>query len=109
MSMRFAIVLLSLTPILAASEPTLISRLGDDRFRQKARVEAIAYSADGKQLATADGKGLGIHIWNAGDGRLIRTLFADDKHQFIALRFAPDGKSLHAAAIHGIGFFSYRL
>lgn len=98
MSRTLALVVLGLVvPLASAVEPVLVKRLGSDRFRQRDRVAAIAYSPDGKLLAAADGPGIGIHLWDATSGKLIRTLHFDEKHRLFALQFAPDGKSIYAA------------
>jgi WD40 repeat protein len=73
--MRPALFLLLLpTPALAA-EPEPLVRLGSDRFRQTGPVRAIAYSPDGKLLATADGDN--VHIWDSTDGRRLSRRVPD--------------------------------
>ncbi|HJZ92482.1 MAG TPA: WD40 repeat domain-containing protein, partial [Gemmataceae bacterium] len=91
-------ILLPAAPVAAQSpdmyEGTIrgfLKRLGSDRFRQAHRVAAITYSPDGKHLATADGES--IHIWDASDGRRVRTIpFAD--HEVLSIRHTSDSKSL---------------
>jgi WD40 repeat protein len=73
-----------------------LARLGSDQFRQANRVEAIAYSPDGKHLATADGES--IHIWDASDGRRLRTVSVENR-PFVGVRYSPDGRVLLAAAV----------
>jgi WD40 repeat protein len=71
----------------SAAEPELV-RLGSDRFRQARPVRAIAYSPDGKLLATADGDA--VHVWDAADGRRLRTVRVAGRTA-TALGFANDG------------------
>jgi WD40 repeat protein len=77
----------------AVAEPV---RLGSDRFRQVNPVAAIAYSPDGKQLATADGDS--VQIWDAADGRRVRTIRIKD-HEVDSVAFAADGKALFAVTV----------
>ena len=59
-------------------------------------VNAIAFAADGKQLAAAAGEpGLSgeARLWNVADGTLIRT-FAGHKDALYAIAISPDGKTL---------------
>ena len=76
--------------------PWLIARLGNDRFRQKDAVSALTYSPDGKYLASADDET--IHIWDAADGRRIRSIPIEN-HKFFALRYTSDGRTLLAAGM----------
>lgn len=76
-----------------ATEPTLVARLGSDRFRQEERVEVIVYSPDGKQIATADGDR--IHIWDAANGKRIHSVPLA-KHSLMELRYTADGKRVLA-------------
>jgi WD40 repeat protein len=76
-----------------AGDPTLVARLGSDRFRQQERVEVIVYSPDGKQIATADRDT--IHIWDAADGKKTRDITLA-KHRILELRYTPDGKRILA-------------
>jgi WD40 repeat protein len=98
MRLSLPVLLYLVAPLPAADPPGLIARLGSDRFRQANRIDAIAYSPDGKHLATADGDS--IVIWDAADGRRLRTVPVGN-HEFFALRYAPDGRNLYAAAAAG--------
>jgi WD40 repeat protein len=81
-------------PPRADDPPWLIARLGNDRFRQTGHVSALTYSADDKHLASGDGER--IHIWDAADGRRLRTITIAN-HEFFALRYSPDSRTLFAA------------
>lgn len=76
--------------------PWLIARLGNDRFRQKDAVSALTYSPDNKYLASADDET--IHIWDAADGRRVRSIPIEN-HKSFALRYTSDGRTLLAAAM----------
>jgi WD40 repeat protein len=95
--MRHLVILLALALPATAAEPGPLVRLGSDRFRQPDRVTAVAYSADGKRLATAgDGR---VHVWDAADGRLLQAVPVTEREFVCALRFSADGRSLYAAAV----------
>jgi WD40 repeat protein len=80
-----------------AADPEPLVRLGSDRFRQAERVTAIAYSTDGKRLATADEQN--VYVWDAADGRLLRTIPISGQRSFLALRFNSDATSLFAVGM----------
>src|SRR5438093_12772792 len=46
-------------------------RIGTTRFRPGAVVESLAFSADGKELVTANGRS-GIQVWDPATGKLLR-------------------------------------
>ena len=56
-------------------------------------VWAVAFSVDGKSLASGDGAGTVI-LWDAASGKARHTL--KSKHAIFAVAFAPDGKTLVA-------------
>ena len=98
LSLLFAVVAAAQSPEIVGGvvrEPVL-ARLGSDRFRNPGAVWSLAYSPDAKQIAA--GCDNSIRFWNATDGRRIRSI-ALDEHQFVALRYTPDGRSLFAAAV----------
>ena len=67
-----------------------LRRIGTVRFRHGDGVLSLAYSPDGKILASG-ARDDPIHLWNAGTGQLLRLL---DEHWIWALAFSPDGKYL---------------
>ena len=87
--------LLAAVPIAPARPPEPAVKLGSDRFRQTSSVAAIAYSADGKRLATIDG--YAIHIWDASDGRCLQTVHFRN-HEVLAVAFEAESGNLIAAA-----------
>jgi WD40 repeat protein len=89
--MARAIVLLLIIIAPAAADPPV--HLGSDRLRQAKPVVAIAYSPDGKRLATADGES--VQLWDTADGRRVRTIRVENEN-VRTLCFAADGQSLYA-------------
>jgi WD40 repeat protein len=81
-----------------------MARLGTDRLRHRAAVHALAFSADGKQLASG-GWGDHVCLWEAETGRLVRTLAAhkDVANAYItrSLAFSRDGKTLMNGSSRG--------
>jgi WD40 repeat protein len=75
--------------------PWLVVRLGNPRFRQNEAVWGLSYSPDGRHIASSDSDS--IHIWDAADGRRVRTITIPNQ-EFFALRHSPDGRTLLAAS-----------
>jgi WD40 repeat protein/serine/threonine protein kinase len=76
------------------------------RFLQKDRLDrtldghtCLAYSRDGKQLATAGAPGV-ILVWDPQTGRQLRAL-KGDQAEVRALAFSPDGRRLASAGWGG--------
>ncbi|MDE0485107.1 MAG: WD40 repeat domain-containing protein [Candidatus Poribacteria bacterium] len=61
-------------------------------------VEDVAFSPDGKTIASVSGC---IHLWNANTGQQIRTLF-NGKYPSTAkdVAFSPDGKTISCTGFH---------
>lgn len=90
---RALFLLLFLAQVIPAADPAPLVRLGSDRFRQAERVEAIAYSTDGKRLATADADT--FYLWDAGDGRRLHAVPVPGR--VVVLGFSADGPVLALA------------
>ena len=65
----------------------------------ESEVMAIAFSPDGRLLATGDDNSQ-IRIWDLTTGRTVRTLQPDDEIRFCALAFSPDGQNLAVGGDH---------
>jgi WD40 repeat protein len=83
--------------------PGAIARLGSVRLRHEDEVRAVAFSPDGKKIASVPQGGSRIRVWNTTTGKLLREIdapgifsrkiFAPDDY---SLAFTPDGKAIAA-------------
>ena len=73
-------------------------RLGTTRFRAAAHVLFVAYSPDGKVLASADGSGAVI-VWEAATGKALHRFFPGFVSTSCPFAFTPDGKLLAVLAV----------
>ena len=71
-----------------------LMRIGTQRLRHESHVRTVAFSPDGKLLASADFDG-DIRLWNPATGRLVREL-AGRGQAVEAVSFSPDGKRLYS-------------
>lgn len=82
-------------------------RLSSARFVIPEAAFAVAYSPEGRWLATG-GPGGTVKLWEAGDGQPVRTL-PPAKRAVRALRFSPDGRYLafpgdeRTVRLYGVG------
>src|SRR5262245_40290605 len=68
-----------------------IARMGTARLRETDTVAALAFSANGKTLASVAVNSARVHLWDVSTGKEPRRLPVDFA---TALAFAPDGKTL---------------
>jgi RNA polymerase sigma factor (sigma-70 family) len=59
--------------------------------KDQGRIEAVAFSPDGRLLAACDTARHVVHLWDAGPGQELRKLA---QGRPVAVAFAPDGKTL---------------
>src|SRR4051812_26837315 len=86
-----------------AGEPAPLLRLGDARRDEgRFRILALAFSPDGKTLASgeADGKRY-LSLWDLETGKPRHRLSASFSPLVRSLAFSPDGKTLASGGIHG--------
>jgi WD40 repeat protein len=84
--------LVNISPIWSL-ERTLGS--GDAKSPIEDRVNAIAFSSDGRTIAVGSGepsRGGDITLWSVDDGKMIRSLHDRHSDSVLSLDFSPDGK-----------------
>jgi RNA polymerase sigma factor (sigma-70 family) len=76
-----------------------IARLGTNRFRHTLSIGSIAYSSDGKLIASGS-EDASVRIWDAGTGRQMMQF--GDQHSFVeAVALTADGKRVAAGTSAG--------
>ena len=64
------------------------------------RVYGLAFSPDGKTLATGS-RDLTVKLWDAATGKLLRTLVGHGEPGVLCVAFSPDGKTLASGGMDG--------
>jgi WD40 repeat protein len=111
------LVLVCLTGLAPAAEPATdvhgdplplhaVLRLGTTRFHHQSSIQDVAFSPDGRMLASAaSNQDTSIALWEVPSGRLSRRLIVTSKDQYWpwtnALAFSPDGRELATVDIRG--------
>ena len=74
-----------------------IARVGTTRFRQGSQVYCVAFSPDGRQIASGSYHG-DLCLWDRDTGKLVRRFvdpLQDDRIRFVtSVAFSPDGEIL---------------
>jgi RNA polymerase sigma factor (sigma-70 family) len=73
-----------------------VARLGSARLRQGGAINAVAYSPDGKLLASGGGYHE-LRIWDARTGKELQRMIGLSSWPF-SIAFSPDGKTLASGA-----------
>src|SRR5262245_34393201 len=98
--LRRAAIAVRLPPLDRFGDPLplgAVARLGTIRLRHSSAVECLAYSADGRFLATGSWNGE-MRLWDAASGKLVRDFeFVNTSNNIIrAVALSPDGRLLAA-------------
>ena len=77
-----------------------VARIGTVRLRQPSEVCSVAFSPDGKLLATG-GRYDGVRFWDSTTGKALRFLPAKGGQSIFHLAFSPDSKTLVSSGTDG--------
>jgi WD40 repeat protein len=77
-----------------------VARIGTLRLRQPSNIYSVAFSPDGKLLATG-GESDGVRLWDSSTGKLLHFLPTSGWPIIFCLAFSPDGKSLVSSGADG--------
>ncbi len=79
--------------------PGAVARLGTMRLRHPNSVQALAFSPDGKLLASGCYNGT-VRLWEVSTGKRVFALGEHDD-RIVAVCFTPDGKTLASVGYDG--------
>jgi WD40 repeat protein len=92
--------------------PGAIARLGSLRLRHESEVRSIAFSPDGKKIASVARYDDLVRIWDPGSGKLLHEFHAEgilardySTDEDYTIAFTPDGKAIAAGSRADICFW----
>jgi WD40 repeat protein len=75
-----------------------VARFGTTRLQHAGLISALAFSPDGKLLASA-GTDQATRVWDVRTGKPLKRLWRlDEDYDVMVLQFSPDGKTLYSCA-----------
>jgi WD40 repeat protein len=77
-------------------------RLGTVRLRHGLGVYSVAFSLDGRTLASAGGDGR-VKLWDVATGKEVRLIAEGPQREFTFVAFSPDGRTLASGGPEGGG------
>ncbi len=80
--------------------PGALLRLGTVRLRHGLGVYSVAYSPDGRLIASTGGDGA-VRLWDAATGRLVREVTRRPQREATFAVFSPDGRLLAVGGPQG--------
>src|SRR2546426_778692 len=82
-----------------ALPPGALARLGTLRLRHANKINAVAFSPNGKSLASAASNEPTARLWDVATGEEVRQ-FTSEGHELGAVAFTPDGKAVATGGTH---------
>jgi hypothetical protein len=85
----------------AAAQRRTALRLAGGPGQERTAIVSVAFSPDGRTIATGDDAGA-VRLWDAANGSPVGGAFTGHSSDVLALAFTPDGRGLLAVDDRGI-------